>query len=107
MLWLWGGAGAFVFAGPRLLVCLKGCGAGGRAECILEFVFAILIGVIGAEGIGPAASAWLGRTAEYEVRALGVFIGLLANPVAPGLVKLMSAQSMLRAILKSLGGPSR
>lgn len=107
MLWLWGGAGAFVFAAPRLLVCIQACKESGRAACVLEFIFAILIGVIGAEGVGPAASQWLHRTAEYEVRALAVFLGLLANPAAPGLVKLMSAQSMLRAILKSLGGPSR
>lgn len=105
MLWFWGLGGAFIYAGPRLIVCIQQHQTWGeRFGCIVEFLVSIGIGIFAAEGVGPYVAATLHQTQEHQVRALAVVVGLLANPVAPGIVKLMSAQPMLKAILKSLGG---
>lgn len=105
MLWFWGLVGAFAYAGPRLSVCIRQHQTWGeRFGCILDFIVAMMVGCGLSAGWGPYAASYLHQTQQEQVTAIAVVLGLLANVIAPGLIKLMSAQSMLKAILKSLGG---
>lgn len=103
---VWGLAGAFIYAGPNLLLCIQKCRAEGCpiTDCIMEFVVAMVIGGLAAEISAPYLSAFLRQTEPHQVRAIAGVVGLVANRAAPGLINILSARPMLQAILKSLGG---
>lgn len=107
---LWGAAGAFVYAGPRLVACIKTCrGKGvGISECVGEFIVAMLTGAITGATCGLFVAAHLNQTQDHQVRAVVALTGFFANPVAPGLAKALSAKEIikdvLQAVLKALGG---
>lgn len=107
---LWGAAGAFVYAGPRLVACIKTCRSKGTpiTECVGDFVVAILTGAIAGAACGLFVAAHLNQTQDHQVRAVVALTGFFANPVAPGLAKALSAKEILKdvlqAVLKALGG---
>lgn len=88
---LWGLAGAFVYAAPKLIVALFDDGvAGRRARAIAEFVVSLSFGPIAAAAFGPFAAGELHRTSVSELRAGAVVIGMIVNPVAPSIVRIFS-----------------
>lgn len=107
---LWGMAGAFIYAAPRLAVCIKKCrkAQANIGDCVLEFTIALATGWIAAEAGAMWLSQQLSQTEEHQTRAVAVVLGLLANPVAPVLVGLLSGKdflkTMLEAALRALGG---
>ena len=107
---LWGSAGAFVYAGPRLVACIKTCRSKGVgiSECVGDFLVAIITGGIAGAACGLFVAAHLNQTQDHQVRAIVALTGFFANPVAPGLAKSLSAKEILKdvlqAVLKALGG---
>ena len=69
-----------------------------------KFLIALVTGAILGAGWGLVFASRLGNLTEHHIRGVTVLVGLLANPAAPGLIRLLSAKSMLQAALKSLGG---
>jgi hypothetical protein len=91
---VWGFLGAFVYAGPKLVACVysaKSSGAG-WSFCAVTFIVAMVIGPIMAAAFVPMIAAFIARTAEHDVRALATVVGMIANPIAPDLVKRMSGK---------------
>lgn len=85
----WGVLGAFVYAAPRWLVCHRDKGCTTHA-CNLQFAVAVIIGAIAAAGFAPALASWLNRLHDQDVRAISTLVGVLANPVSPRVVRLLS-----------------
>lgn len=104
----WGASGAFVYAAPKLVVALSEARAQGRPAflAILEFLIALPVGLIAAAGLGPFVADTLQRTALNECTALAVVIGMVANPLSPLLVKVLS-NKFLRRIGETNGGLER
>lgn len=95
---LWGAAGAFIPSAPRLAACLNSCketGARGFA-CTGDFLIALLIGAIGAAAFSPVA---IQLSHLKDPAAIATMIGLLANRLAPNLIK--GADSVLGAAVES------
>lgn len=101
-----GSIGAFMYAGPQFLLCYRNCRRNGESviECWIEFIISMLVGVGAAIGAGQYLAAFLRQNELHQLLAVSTLVGLLANRTAPALIKLFSAQPMLQAILKSLGG---
>lgn len=108
---LWGMAGAFIYAAPRLTICIRNCRANNSpiSDCLMEFAFALATGWIAAEGGAMWLAQHLSQSQEHQVRAVAVVLGLLSNPIAPIMVAMLSGKDFLRTVLeaalKSLGGP--
>ena len=86
----WGFLGAFVYAGPKLLACIFENAAAARHPivfCILEFIVALVVGVLAAELFGPWIIGFLKLDGQPSLRAVAGLIGLLANPLSPEVVK--------------------
>lgn len=85
---LWGFLGAFIYAGPQFATCVFASQEthAGWLKCGLEFVIALIIGVIGAEAFGALILEMLHRDGPSDLRAVATIIGLLANKVAPMIV---------------------
>lgn len=103
---LWGLLGAFVYAAPRLLVAW---GDSKATEARLwvpasEFVVALAFGPIFSVGFGPFAATRinLGSIGVEGLRAVALVIGLVANPIAPLIVKWATGD-----ILRRLGGTNK
>lgn len=105
---LWGFLGAFVYAAPRLIVAWSEARAAAKpfGMRVAEFVIALTFGPIFAAGFGPFAAHYLGREADQEVRALALVIGMVANPAAPLLVRLVTGD-ILRRIGAAKGESAR
>jgi hypothetical protein len=101
---LWGLLGAFVYAAPRLVVAIGEAQAVGRSAFrqLAEFLVALAFGPIFSVGFGPWAAHWLEKEGHPETRALALVIGMVANPLAPALVKVATGE-----ILRRAGGASR
>lgn len=85
--WLWGLFGAFLYAAPRLIKCVRDSIGSGWTQCGSTFAVALVAGPIMAEAFGP----WIGYRFAWMIqpdpRALFVTIGLAANQAAPLIVR--------------------
>ncbi len=92
----WGLLGAFVHAGLALPVAWAEAKASGRplALPLGQFIVALCIGLIFGAGFGPIAGDRLGLKTMPELQALALVVGLVANPIAPWVVKVMSGASI-------------
>jgi hypothetical protein len=91
---LWGFLGAFVYAAPRLLVAWGESRASGGSVVphLSEFVVALTFGPIFSAGFGEWGADYLGWEEPRALRAVSLVIGMVANPVAPVLVKLATGE---------------
>lgn len=101
---LWGLAGAFVYGAPRLVVALTQS-TEPRWAPWAEFMVALSIGPIAAAGFGDLVAHWLNLTGAANQRALAVVIGLVANPAAPTVVRVVTSQ-LVRRLDAGSGGPA-
>lgn len=90
---LWGALGCFIFAGPRLSVCVftphaERCSA---ARCMGEFVIAMLVGTTFAAVFGPWGQELLRAGSEGSRNGVAGMMGLVANTTAPKLTDSLSA----------------
>lgn len=97
---LWGFLGSFVYAAPKLLACIYSSRSTGSgwSFCAATFVVAVLTGPIMAAAFVPMIAEIIARTGDHDVRALATVAGMIANPIAPDLVKRMSGK-----VLKKIG----
>lgn len=91
---IWGFLGAFVYAAPKLVACIYSAKTNGTGWtlCAATFVVAILTGPIMAAAFVPAIAEIIARTGDHDMRALATAAGMIANPIAPDLVKRMSGR---------------
>lgn len=98
--WIWGLAGAFLYAAPKLILCMSRDSETGWKNCIATFCVAMIAGPVLAESFGP----WLGYRFEWMIepdgRALFVTIGLTGNPTAPLLIRLVRGHISRYAAVK-------
>jgi len=98
---LWGLMGAFVYAAPRLLLLLSAKVDARRVIFgIAEFLVALTIGAIGATGFSAFIGAAIHQTNVGEIRAVALTLGMIANPVAPTIVHVLST-----GVVRRLGAP--
>lgn len=102
---VYGGAGAFIYAAPRLLACLRSPKDHGDSvfSCSFEFIIALTIGAIGAGAFAPWLAGVRGMTEPRDLNAIAVIIGLMANPTAPTIITF--APRMASTILAAMRGP--
>ena len=96
---LWGLAGAFAYAAPRLPPALDGREKS-RWRPWTEALISLCMGPVGAAGVGPYVSMLIHWESLPECRALAILIGLVVNPVAPAAVDLWT-----NFVLARLGHP--
>lgn len=101
---IWGLLGAFVYAAPRLILSAAEAKVAGRHAWtqFAEFLVALSFGPIFSSGFGPWAAFYVKLEGAHEIRAVALVIGMVANPLAPAVVKLASGD-----ILRRLGGASQ
>lgn len=94
----WGFLGAFVYAGPKFSACLYTANeSGGRwGWCALEGVIALATGTIAAAALTPWAQHLTRLVEPRDLPAVAGMIGLLANPLAPGLIDAVSGRILRR-----------
>jgi hypothetical protein len=97
----WGFLGAFVYAAPRLAVVLGDRDGKPMGGHIAEFCISLSFGPIFAAGFGPFAAGWANVKAGAELQAGALVIGMVANPVAPIILKLATGE-----IARRIGGAS-
>lgn len=95
---VWGVAGAFVYAAPRLIACLITCREKGDKPwlCLAEFVVSLIIGAIGAAAFSTVA---MGLAHMKDVNAASALTGMLVNPVAPKLIG--AAGAIMSSVIES------
>lgn len=87
----WGLLGSFVYGAPRLLVALSEAQAiRDVVYAIAEFAIALAIGTIGAAACTPIVVEVWGWKGAANMRAGSFVIGMVANPIAPAVVHLVS-----------------
>lgn len=112
MLWFWGLAGAFIYAGPRWAIDLA---SGGETRvspilCTLKMLVALGVGCLSAAAFGPlAGKVALTMAGVTDDNAVSALIGLFANRLAPQLVDqgskiLTSSTEVAERVLKALKG---
>ena len=91
----WGFLGALIYAAPRLSACLFAAQQteGHWVQCGFEFAVSLTIGAIAAGIFGP----WIGAsilqaTDPAQTRVITATIGLLANPIAPRIIDVLSGR---------------
>lgn len=84
---LWGLAGAFMYAAPKLSTCAFTCKitGGTPAQCLVDATIALTVGAVASAAFGGWAQIAVKHGGPSELRAIAAVIGLLANPVAPRL----------------------
>ena len=93
----WGVLGAFVYAAPRLLVSISDFKPDRRAWMPWgEFAIAMLIGAIGAAACGGLVASTIHQTQSADLRAIGLILGMVANPVSPAIVHLVGENILHR-----------
>jgi hypothetical protein len=115
MLWLWGLAGAFIYAGPRWIIALSGKADSRSAITIstMEMLVALAVGTLAAGAFGPLGSKVLLTTLKVQdENAMATVIGLFANRLAPELVERGSSAfnggvGVLDKVLKALKGDEK
>jgi hypothetical protein len=83
---LWGAAGAFIYAAPKLVLCFFTARAAKLpwGRCLAEFPVSMLTGTI----MAAAFSQWISKTfGQGDMSAVAAVIGMMANTVAPGMIE--------------------
>lgn len=95
---LWGFLGAFVYAAPRASACYFAArdNSGHWGRCLVDAVFAMIIGIVAAASLEPWIAHKLGDESMRQLRAISTVLGLLANPMAPGVVDALSGRLLRR-----------
>lgn len=91
----WGAAGSFIYAAPRLSVCLFAAQQteGHWVQCGFEFAVSMVIGAIAAGILGPWIGVSVLKSADpAQARVIAATIGLLANPIAPRVIDVLSGR---------------
>lgn len=107
----WGAGGAFIYAAPRLSVCIATALARktGCITCTVDAILALAIGVISAAAFTDLAHAlavkFIGDTIPKDGRAISCVLGLLANPLAPRLVDVAGGRLIKK--LESIVGTDK
>jgi hypothetical protein len=85
----WGLLGAFVYAGPRFVVCFDHCreNKDNPIGCFMDFAVCLAVGAICAEGALNLISA---VTHIQDKNAVSALIGLTANRAAPKLAETLA-----------------
>lgn len=96
---LWGLLGALMYAGPNMILCLYQCRQAEKHPgwCIADFFMALVIGAGAAAGGTYWGADFLGADDPHKIPGIAILIGLLANPLAPGLIRVVP-KSILRRI---------
>jgi hypothetical protein len=105
---IWGFLGSFVYAAPRLVVSLSDARPARRPWLPwAEFVVALLVGPIGSAGFADLVAITIHQDKPADLRAIGLVIGMVANPVAPAIVHLVGENILhrLNAPLKTRKAP--
>lgn len=114
--WLWGIAGATIYAAPRWVINLSSPPAGRPVNsglCTLEMFVAISVGCLAAGAFGRLIGALVLTTLHIrDDNATCALIGLLANRVAPMVVEkgssaLDSGATVVGRVLKALKGEEK
>lgn len=101
--WFWGLGGAFVYSGPRLSTCLfAGRESGNLCKCWVDGAVSLAIGPWAAAALTGSVQGYLGMGGVEHMPAVSATIGLLANPLAPGAIEVITAGVMQR--LKTWSG---
>lgn len=88
---LWGLLGAITYAGPRTLICHRECVQPGTLPlCYAELVVALFVGAASAAAYTEWVGHYFARAVFFDPRAFAYTIGLVANPIAPLVVKMVS-----------------
>jgi len=98
----WGLLGAFCYAGPRWSLCAFATrGVAGR--CTLDAVVSLMVGTIAAGAACNAAMLAFDLREDYR-NSVAAFIGLMANPTAPVLIRTgpMMARVLRRVALSAI-----
>lgn len=83
---MWGIGGAFIYAGPRWVVALRGGAL--LVLATLDLMICLGIGGIGAAGFAPVAETMLLTFVHVQDHnATCLVIGLFLNPFAPSIVE--------------------
>jgi len=95
---LWGLLGAFVYAAPRLLVAWGESRTAGAPVLphFIEFLVALSFGPIFSAALGEWGAGYVGMTEPRSLRAVSLVLGMVANPVAPVLISLVSGNIVAR-----------
>lgn len=97
----WGLLGAVVYAAPRGLVVVSENVTKIRLiRTFCEFIVSLVVGAIGSAGFAEIVSNTLRQTGVADLRAIAVVLGMVANPIAPGIVHLIG-----EGFLRRLGAP--
>lgn len=89
----YGGAGAFVYAGPRFLVSLQ------DADLTLvkivvrlaDLIMGVATGALFTMIIGPYAASFAHITKPDEYGAFAGIVGMVSNPIGPALIQAASS----------------
>jgi hypothetical protein len=96
---IWGLLGAFAYAAPRLLVALTS--ENRKFSAIGEALVAHGIGSAGAAAFTQFLANTFHQTSEADLRAIAFVLGMIANPVAPGIIHLVGT-----SVIRRFGGTS-
>lgn len=85
----WGFAGAFAYAAPQFSSCIfaSTVGGGSWVRRMFDFVVSLVIGTIAAAAGAELIQEVFHIPGSQWMRAISTIMGLLANPVAPKIVK--------------------
>ena len=103
----WGLLGALIHAGPKFITCFYDDDhvRHPRSRCFADFVTREAIGAIAAAAFSPSILGYLHLTTPQDAKAMSAAIGMLANPLAPELIKRgVGIGEWLLSILNSRGG---
>lgn len=103
--WFWGFCGAFIYAATRFSTCLLRSFQTGERWwlCAVDAGIAVLVGPVAAGAFTVTIQKLSGLSGVEHVPAVAATIGLLANPLAPGLTDVL-AKGALRRAEKMAGG---
>jgi hypothetical protein len=96
---LWGLAGAFMYAAPKMSACVFSAKPedGPPMRCVIDAIIALVIGALAAAAFAEFAQDFLKRTEPGARSAIAAVIGLLANPLAPRLIGRLSSWLLKKA----------
>lgn len=95
---VWGFGGAFIFAGPKFVACYANAKLtkGPWSVCFFDLIVCLVIGTFAAAAFAEWLHAFLKLTGPPELRVLATVVGMIANPCAPGVTKLLTGQVLSR-----------
>jgi hypothetical protein len=96
---LWGLAGAFMYAGPKMSACVFSAKPddGPPIRCVIDAIIALIIGALASAAFAQFAQGFFKRAEPGALSAIAAVIGLLANPLAPRLIAKLSSWLLKKA----------